>query len=102
MPIYLSSVANRTTEATKTLTLLGTLALPALVITSFFSMNIPYATWTRSPFMFSGLLILNRSSHLAAYSLSQAPRLSPGWDNGPGNATSGRTAPSGGGNVRVN
>jgi magnesium transporter len=36
LDLYLSSVANRTTEATKTLTLLGTVALPALVITSLF------------------------------------------------------------------
>jgi Mg2+ and Co2+ transporter CorA len=42
LDIYLSSVVNRTTEATKTLTLLGTAALPALVITGIFGMNIEY------------------------------------------------------------
>lgn len=56
--IYLSNIANRTTEATKTLTLLGTVALPAVVITSFFGMNIEYPAWTKSPFMFTGLLVL--------------------------------------------
>ena len=57
LDIYLSSVANRTTEATKTLTLLGTVALPALVITSLFGMNIEYPAWTRSPLLFTGLVV---------------------------------------------
>ena len=40
LDIYMSSIANRNAEATKTLTLLGTAALPGLVITSIFGMNI--------------------------------------------------------------
>jgi len=40
LDIYLSSIANRNAEATKTLTLLGTAALPGLVIASIFGMNI--------------------------------------------------------------
>ena len=64
LDIYLSSVANRTTEATKTLTLLGTVALPALVITSFFGMNIQYPAWTKSPFVFPVLLVLTMASTL--------------------------------------
>ena len=52
LEVYLSSVANRTTEATRTLTLLGTAALPALVVTSFFGMNIEYPSWTKSSWMF--------------------------------------------------
>jgi magnesium transporter len=40
LDIYFSSLANRTTEATKTLTLLGTIVLPTLVITSIFGMNV--------------------------------------------------------------
>jgi magnesium transporter len=58
LDIYLSSIANRTTEATKTLTLLGTVALPGLVITSFFGMNINYPAWARSPWMFASVLML--------------------------------------------
>jgi len=58
LEVYLSSVANRTTEATRTLTLLGTAALPALVITSLFGMTIHYPAWTRSSWMFASLLIL--------------------------------------------
>jgi magnesium transporter len=42
LDIYLSSVAIRTTEATRTLTLLGTAALPSLVVTSFLGMAIEY------------------------------------------------------------
>jgi magnesium transporter len=57
LDIYLSSVTNRTAEATRTLTLLGTIALPTLVITSFFGMAINYPSWTKSPSLF-GLLII--------------------------------------------
>ncbi len=46
---YLSSVANRTTEATRTLTLMGTIAVPALVITGLFGMNVQYPAWTHAP-----------------------------------------------------
>jgi magnesium transporter len=58
LDIYLSSVTNRTAEATRTLTLLGTIALPSLVITSFFGMAIEYPAWTRSPCVFGGLMII--------------------------------------------
>jgi magnesium transporter len=58
LDIYLSSVANRTTEATKTLTLLGTAALPSLVITSIFGMNVEYPSWAKSRSMFAILLLL--------------------------------------------
>ena len=64
LDIYLSSVANRTTEATKTLTLLGTVALPPLVITSLFGMNIEYPAWTKTPYVFPGLLVLAVASTL--------------------------------------
>jgi magnesium transporter len=56
LEVYLSSVANRTTEATRTLTLLGTAALPALVITSLFGMNINYPSWTKSSWVFAVLM----------------------------------------------
>jgi magnesium transporter len=58
LDIYLSSVTNRTAEATRTLTLLGTIALPSLVITSFFGMAIEYPAWTRSPWVFGILVII--------------------------------------------
>ncbi len=39
MDIYLSSVANRTNKVMKVLTVLGTIALPSIVISGFFGMN---------------------------------------------------------------
>ena len=53
LDIYLSSVANRTTEATRTLTLLGTAALPSLLVTSFLGMAIEYPSWVKSSWTFS-------------------------------------------------
>jgi magnesium transporter len=58
MDIYLSSVSNRTTEATRSLTLLGTAAVPALVITSFFGMAIEYPSWAKTQWTFSGSIAL--------------------------------------------
>jgi len=40
MEIYLSSVANRTNQIMKVLTLWGTIALPFVVVTGFFGMNL--------------------------------------------------------------
>jgi magnesium transporter len=39
MDVYLSSVANRTNQVMKVLTILGTVALPSIVISGFFGMN---------------------------------------------------------------
>lgn len=41
MDIYLSAVANRTNEVMKVLTVYGTVALPLVIITGFFGMNLP-------------------------------------------------------------
>ena len=57
LDLYMSSIANRNAEATKTLTLLGTAALPGLVITSIFGMNIEYPAWTKSHSMFAIVMI---------------------------------------------
>ncbi len=40
LDIYLSSVANRTNEIMKVLTIYGTIALPMIVITGFYGMNL--------------------------------------------------------------
>ena len=40
LDIYLSSVANRTNEIMKVLTIYGTIALPLIVITGFYGMNL--------------------------------------------------------------
>ena len=50
LDIYLSSVANRTNQVMKVLTVLGTIALPALVISGFFGMNLKGLPWTDSPY----------------------------------------------------
>lgn len=49
MDIYLSSVANRTNQVMKVLTVLGTIALPAIVISGFFGMNTKGLPWIGSP-----------------------------------------------------
>ena len=41
LDIYLSAVANRTNEVMKVLTIYGTVALPLVIITGFFGMNLP-------------------------------------------------------------
>jgi magnesium transporter len=49
LDIYLSSVANRTNQVMKVLTFLGTIALPILVVSSFYGMNIKGLPWLDSP-----------------------------------------------------
>jgi magnesium transporter len=39
LDVYLSSVANRTNQVMKVLTVLSTIALPALVVSGFYGMN---------------------------------------------------------------
>jgi magnesium transporter len=85
LEVYLSSVANRTTEATRTLTLLGTAALPALIVTGLFGMSINYPSWTKSPWIFAALVAmifvitgsllwyLQRHDYLPGGSTSRAP-----------------------------
>jgi magnesium transporter len=48
LDIYLSAVANRTNEVMKVLTIYGTLALPLVIITGFFGMNL-HLPWSSSP-----------------------------------------------------
>ncbi len=52
LDIYLSAVANRTNDIVKVLTIYGTIALPLMVVTSFYGMNVdlpfqhsPYGWW---------------------------------------------------------
>jgi magnesium transporter len=48
LDIYLSSVANRTNQVMKVLTVLGTIALPAVIISSIYGMNIEGLPWKNS------------------------------------------------------
>ncbi len=52
LDIYLSSVANRTNQVVKVLTVLGTVALPAVVISSVYGMNLDGLPWKNSPHAF--------------------------------------------------
>ena len=49
LDIYLSSVANRTNQVMKVLTVLGTIALPALVISGIYGMNLKGLPFSDSP-----------------------------------------------------
>jgi magnesium transporter len=49
LDIYLSSLANRTNQVMKVLTVLGTIALPALVISGIYGMNLKGLPWVDSP-----------------------------------------------------
>jgi magnesium transporter len=60
MDVYLSSVANKTNQVMKVLTILGTVALPALVISGFFGMNLKGLPFSESPWgtlIVSGLMV---------------------------------------------
>jgi hypothetical protein len=48
LDIYLSAVANRTNEVMKVLTVWGTVALPLVIITGFFGMNL-HLPWSNNP-----------------------------------------------------
>lgn len=49
MEIYLSSQAQRTNQVMKVLTVLGTIALPALVISGIYGMNLQGLPWADNP-----------------------------------------------------
>jgi magnesium transporter len=55
LDLYLSSVANRHTEAMRALTLLGTAGLPPLVISTFLGMNIRMPEWVNSSWAFDAV-----------------------------------------------
>ncbi len=60
MDIYLSSVANRTNQVMKVLTVLGTIALPAIVISGFYGMNtkgLPAADSPHGALIAAGLMV---------------------------------------------
>ena len=49
LDIYHSSLASRNNEATRILTVMGTVSLPAVVIFSFFGMSLKYPVWINWP-----------------------------------------------------
>lgn len=50
LDVYLSSVANRTNQVMKVLTILGTAVLPALVVSSIYGMNVKGLPGAESPY----------------------------------------------------
>jgi len=50
LDVYLSSVANRTNEVMKVLTVLSAIALPALVISGIYGMNLKWIPFADSPY----------------------------------------------------
>ena len=50
LEVYLSSVANRTNQVMKVLTVMGTVALPVLVASSFWGMNLKNLPFAESPY----------------------------------------------------
>lgn len=61
LDIYLSSVANRTNEVMKVLTVLGTIAIPVIAISGFFGMNQDDLPWIHSAYgteIALGLMVL--------------------------------------------
>jgi len=59
LDIYLSSVANRTNQVMKVLTVLGTIALPSIVVSGFFGMNTKdlwFASWPHATEVAVGLM----------------------------------------------
>jgi magnesium transporter len=50
LDVYLSSVANRTNQVMKVLTVMGTVALPAVVVSSIYGMNVKGLPGVESPY----------------------------------------------------
>lgn len=50
LDVYLSSVANRTNQVMKVLTVVGTIALPMLIIPGIYGMNVHGLPWAESPY----------------------------------------------------
>ncbi len=67
LDVYLSSVANRTNQVMKVLTVMSTIALPALVISGFYGMNLKGLPFEESPHgtaIATGIMLLVMASLL--------------------------------------
>ena len=69
LDIYLSAVANRTNEVMKVLTIYGTVALPLVIITGFFGMNlkVPWMEHPRGVFYAAGVMAASAVGVLAYF-----------------------------------
>jgi magnesium transporter len=68
LDMYLSAVANRTNEVMKLLTIWGTVALPLVIITGFFGMNLPLP-WAHSTHgtLFAAVLMAVSTASILVY-----------------------------------
>ncbi len=64
LDIYLSAVANRTNQVMKILTIWGTIALPLLIVTSFYGMNVKLP-FQEHPYVVAGIIVFMVASALA-------------------------------------
>jgi magnesium transporter len=67
LDVYLSAVANRTNQVMKVLTVLGTIALPAIVISGIYGMNVKGLPWIESPWgsaIIGGMMALSTAGLL--------------------------------------
>ena len=64
LDIYLSAVANRTNQVMKILTIWGTIALPLLIVTSFYGMNVKLP-FQEHPYVVVGIIVFMAASALA-------------------------------------
>ncbi len=58
LDIYHSSLASKNNEATRILTVMGTVSLPAVVIATFFGMSLKYPSWMSGPGALVGVTLL--------------------------------------------
>ncbi len=68
LDVYLSSVSNRTNQVMKVLTVMGTIALPAIVISGVYGMNVKGLPWVESGHALAivgGLMALSTAGLLA-------------------------------------
>ena len=72
LDIYLSAIANRTNEVMKVLTIYGTVALPLVIITGFFGMNLhlPWMQHSGGALYVCGLMAASAAAVLAYFKYS--------------------------------
>jgi magnesium transporter len=73
LDIYLSAVANRTNEVMKLLTIWGTVALPLVIITGFFGMNLrlPWASSVHGTFFALALMAVSTTAVLVYFKMKR-------------------------------
>ena len=67
--LYLTAVANRTNQTMKTLTVLGTIATPALVVTGMYGMNLAHLPFQDHPHSWGIVLLLIAAASLVSLGL---------------------------------